>query len=97
MDMAEYRKLPLFAGVSDDQITHLANHLYPKTFRPNTYIITAEQPSETLYIILRGTVKIHLQHSSGRDVIFGIRGPGEVIGEMGLAEGHRRSADVITL
>jgi CRP/FNR family cyclic AMP-dependent transcriptional regulator len=62
-----------------------------------TEIITANQPGEWAYIILEGSVKIHLGQLDGSDVILAILGMGEVVGEMSLVDSLGRSASVTTL
>ncbi len=60
--------------------------------RPAGYLLfkEGEQTTET-YVILKGHVKVT---SGGPDRVMGIRGPGEVVGEMSALDGQPRSADV---
>jgi CRP/FNR family cyclic AMP-dependent transcriptional regulator len=60
-------------------------------------IITAEQPGEVVYFILKGTVKIYMVKADGTTVILAILGPGDVVGEMSLIDSVGRSANVLTL
>jgi len=59
--------------------------------------MTTEQPGEAVYVILSGSAKVHVIRSDGTEVILAILGPGEVVGEMSLADSLGRSADVATL
>jgi CRP-like cAMP-binding protein len=59
-------------------------------------VLTIEQPGEAVYIILRGTVKIHVAQGE-RDVILSILGGGDVLGEMSLIDSVGRSANAVTL
>ena len=58
--------------------------------------MTVEQPGEAVFIILHGTVKIHIEQG-GRDVILSILGGGDLLGEMSLIDSMGRSASALTL
>src|SRR3712207_1765434 len=59
--------------------------------------MTAEEPGEAVYVVLKGSVKVHLFTPDGTEVILAVLGPGEVVGEMSLTDSLGRSADVTTL
>jgi len=58
--------------------------------------MTIEQPGEAVYVILHGTVKIHIEQGE-RDVIIAILGTGDMLGEMSLIDSIGRSASAVTL
>lgn len=89
--------LPLFQNLSSAQLQRLNGMLHRRAFPAGTDIVTAEQPGEVAYIILEGTVKIHIEQSDGSNVILAILGPGEIFGEMSILENIGRSATVVTL
>ena len=93
-DLAE---VPLFQGLEQAQLEKLDGLLHRKRFPAGAEIITVEQPGEVAYVILSGSVKIHVGQSDGSDVILAILGPGELVGEMSLADSLGRSATVVTL
>jgi len=90
-------ELPLFRGLPLEQLAQLNHLLRRKTFPAGAEIITAEQPGEVGYIIVSGTVKIHVEQAEGSDVILAILGAGEIVGEMSLVERMGHSATVVTL
>jgi len=59
-------------------------------------VMTVEQPGEAVYIILHGTVKIHVEQGE-RDVIISVLGSGDLLGEMSLIDSVGRSASALTL
>ena len=90
-----YGELPLFRDLPPEQLERLAGLLHRRTFRTGASLITAEQPGEVAYIILSGTVKIHMEQADGGDVIIAFGGPGDIEGEMSLLDNVQRSANVV--
>jgi len=87
----------LFQGLTQKQWNRLNEYLYGRVFRAGTNIITAEQPGEVVYVILRGAVKIYQDQADGTRVILALLGPGDIVGEMSLIDSAGRSANVITI
>lgn len=90
-------EIPLFRGLTDAQLSKLGTILYRKSFPAGAEIITAEQPGEVLYVILEGSVKVHIEQPDGSDVVLAVLGAGELVGELSLADSLGRSASVVTL
>ena len=67
-----------------------------RSWAANTVLVTEEDRSDALFIILSGRVKAYGSGDDGREVVYGTQGPGEYFGEMTL-DGGPRSASVITL
>ena len=86
----------LFRDLTPAQLTTLHKFLHRRVFPAKTNLITVEQPGGTVYIILHGTVKIHVEQVDGTDVIIAFGGPGDVEGEMSLLGDVDRSANVVT-
>jgi CRP/FNR family transcriptional regulator, cyclic AMP receptor protein len=93
-DLAEF---PLFRGLTPGQLSKLSALLRYKRCPTRTEIITIDQPGEMAYVILDGSVKIHIDQPDGSDVILAILGADEIVGEMSLADSLGRSASVTTL
>jgi CRP/FNR family transcriptional regulator, cyclic AMP receptor protein len=86
----------------------VANHDHPATlrklatrgdlrrFRKGSILIHEGDLGDTLFIVLKGRVKVYCMDEHAREITFGIFGPGEYVGEMAL-DGGPRSASVITL
>lgn len=89
--------IPLFKGLGPAELAWIAQRAHRRVFPAGKDIITVEQPGEAVYIILFGTVKIHVEHADGRDVILSILGVGDTLGEMSLIDNVGRSASVVTL
>ncbi|KNZ33386.1 MAG: Crp/Fnr family transcriptional regulator [Methylibium sp. NZG] len=67
-------------------------HRYPK----DTLLIHEGDRSDALFVILSGKVKAFSTDERDREIVYGIYGPGEYLGEMSL-DGGPRSASVKTL
>ncbi|MEO7852288.1 MAG: Crp/Fnr family transcriptional regulator [Rubrivivax sp.] len=67
-----------------------------RRYRKNTVLITEGDDGDTLYLILSGRLRSFSAADNGREITYGVYGPGEYLGEMSL-DGGRRSASVVTL
>jgi CRP/FNR family transcriptional regulator, cyclic AMP receptor protein len=87
----------LFRGLPADQLSKIEARLRRRTFPAGARVITIEQPGETVYVVLEGSVKVYVTRPDGTEVVLAALGRGELIGEMSLADSLGRSANVITL
>lgn len=88
--------IELFAGLTTSQLDWVARHAHRRVFEAGRNVMTIEQPGEAVYIILHGTVKIHIEQGE-RDVILAILGTGDMLGELSLIDSIGRSASAVTL
>lgn len=86
----------LFEGMTPTQLDWVAQHAHRRNFEAGRNVMTVDQPGEVVYIILHGTVKIHVEQGE-RDVILAILGRGDMLGEMSLIDSVGRSASAVTL
>jgi CRP/FNR family cyclic AMP-dependent transcriptional regulator len=91
------RNVPLFAGLDEQQLGVLARAIVRKSVGRNARIIGAGDPTDSLFIVINGRLKVLMSDDQGREVILSILGPGEFFGEMGLLDDSPRSASVLTL
>jgi CRP/FNR family transcriptional regulator, cyclic AMP receptor protein len=78
-------------------LERLAARMHERSFPAGASVLTAEQPGEAVYMLLGGVVKVHTSLPDGTEVILAVLGPGEVVGEMSVADSLGRSASVTTL
>jgi CRP/FNR family cyclic AMP-dependent transcriptional regulator len=88
--------IALFVGLTPSQLDWVAQHAHRRVFETGRNVMTIEQPGEAVYVILHGTVKIHIEQGE-RDVIIAILGTGDMLGEMSLIDSIGRSASAVTL
>src|SRR5688500_6889082 len=86
----------LFSGLTPTQLDWVAQRAHRRVFEAGRNVMTIEQPGEAVYVILHGTVKIHIEQPE-RDVILAILGSGDMLGEMSLIDSVGRSASAVTL
>jgi CRP/FNR family cyclic AMP-dependent transcriptional regulator len=65
-------------------------------YRKGTLLIEEGDRGDTLFIILQGRLRAFSAGERGREITYGVYGPGEYLGEMSL-DGGPRSASVVTL
>ncbi len=89
--------IPLLGGLASKQLDWVAQRSHRRLFPAGTNVLTFEQPGEAFYIILFGTVKVHIEQTDGRDVVLSMLGSGDTLGEMSLIDSVGHSASAITL
>ncbi len=67
-----------------------------RTYRRGTVIIEEGSLGDALYLVLAGRVKAFSDDARGRELIYGLYGPGDYFGEMTL-DGGPRSASVMAV
>ncbi len=72
-----------------------SDHVQVSWFPPGFYIIEQGEPATSLYLILSGTAEVVQEDADGAMQKVAERGPGEFVGEVGLAYGEPRNANVI--
>jgi CRP/FNR family transcriptional regulator, cyclic AMP receptor protein len=92
---ASLQGIPLFAGMQDEALQPLAEKALIRAFPKNAIIVHEGDVTQSLYLILSGKVRVFLGDESGKELIVGIKGPGDYFGEMALDE-KPRSASVMT-
>ena len=90
------KAVSLFSGLSQEEISALAESAIVRTFPKNTIVVTEGERSDSLYVLLSGRVKVFVSDEHGRDLVVNTKGAGEYFGELALDEGPR-SASVATL
>lgn len=82
----------LFAGLPHADVERVAAQWTAKTISAGTILFSAQQPGDGAYVIVRGTIKLHIEQWDGSDVFIDIAGAGDVLGEMSIVENMTRSA-----
>lgn len=91
------KQVPLFAGLTDEDVRELMEVARKRTFRSGEVIFHRDDPGQVLYVIKEGKVKISLVSPDGQEIVLAVLGKGECFGEFAILDGLSRSADAITL
>jgi phosphoserine phosphatase RsbU/P len=76
--------VPLFATIPADEQAQLATELEQIVCPAGTVLVREGEPGDGMYIVLAGTFEIVKELGKSEERLFGRRGAGEVVGEMGL-------------
>ena len=68
-----------------------------RVFRRGQVVFTRGDPSDTLFVVISGRVKVVVRSADGGELTLTIIQPGGVFGELGVADGGPRSADADAL
>jgi len=90
------KAIPLFSGLTAPEMDSLADAAIVRTFLKNAIVVTEDDRSDSLYVLLSGRVKVFVSDENGRDFVLNVMEQGEYFGELALDEGPR-SASVATL
>ncbi len=77
-----------------EPLRQLAQRGEVKHFRKQQRLIEEGTHGDTLFVILAGRLRAYSADERGREIVYGIHGPGEYLGEMSL-DGGPRSASVV--
>lgn len=90
-------QVDLLKGLRSEEIQRVADHAVATTAHKDQYIYFPEQPSNVVFFLKRGRVKIATMGEDGKEVIKAVLYPGEVFGELGLAGEERRRDHAVAL
>ena len=94
---AVLKAVPLFSSFPEDQLRMLTTVVARKSVPRSTTVMAGGDPTDSLYIVLSGRLKVMMSDAEGKEVILTILGPGEFFGEMGLIDDEPRSASVVAI
>ena len=84
------------AALNDQLLQAMADRGGVKTFPASAVLVNEDDDSDSIFILLKGKVKVYGAGANGREVVYTTLGPGEYFGEMTL-DGGPRSASVMTM
>ena len=90
MDPARLQKIPVFAGLSDDELRHVAQLAAEVSVEAGKELVREGDYAYDVLAIEEGTARVE---RDGR--VVAELGPGDVVGEMGVLERSQRNATVV--
>jgi CRP-like cAMP-binding protein len=91
MDPARLQKIPVFAGLSDDELRHVAQLAAEVSVEAGKELVREGDYAYDVLAIEEGTARVE---RDGR--VVAELGPGDVVGEMGVLERSQRNATVVS-
>ena len=96
-DEIELEPGTFLALLSDGDREELAGLGRRAGFGGGEHLMHQGEPGDRVIIVREGHVKATFIDGRGREMVFGFRGPGELLGELSYADGGPRSGNVITV
>ena len=90
---AALRGSRLFAELPQADVAALAATSRSVELAPGEVLMSEGSPPDAMYVVTEGEVEISRQ-STGAELLLNVCGPGDLIGELGVAHGRPRSATV---
>lgn len=91
------RKVPLFAGLDAERLAALARRATTRRLAAREELFHRGDRAEQVYVVGRGRLKVVSLSPEGDEVMLALLGAGEVVGELPMLTGGRRTASVTAL
>lgn len=75
------REIPIFSGVSDDELNNIFPLLKERNFKKNHILMFENDESEDIYLIRSGILKVFRLHEE-KEIVLSLALPGEILGEV---------------
>jgi CRP/FNR family transcriptional regulator, cyclic AMP receptor protein len=96
-DPFEPQHVPFLGQLGVKDAEALLQRMRRRVVSKSSPILRAGAAGEDVIVVLEGRVKLVAAGAGGREVVLAIRGPGELIGEMAVFGGMRRTATVVAV
>ena len=84
----------LFAGLSETEITFLAQRAVPRKFSSGEIVFNEGDPCAGMYVVQSGSVRIFKTSAGGREQVLSLEGPGGSVAELPVFDGGNYPASV---
>lgn len=91
------RRTPLFATLDQDAAQSLRASMNEIELARGDLLFHEGDPGDSLYVVLRGKIKLGRTSGDGRENLVAVLGPGEMFGELSLFDPGPRSAGATAL
>jgi CRP/FNR family cyclic AMP-dependent transcriptional regulator len=85
-----------FAHLDEQSLRGLAPGGAVRSYPRNVVVVSEGDPTDSLYVVMSGRVKVFVADENGREVVVNTIGAGDFFGELVL-DGQARAASVMTL
>jgi CRP/FNR family cyclic AMP-dependent transcriptional regulator len=91
------KSVPMFGTFPENHLRELAAMVVRRSAPRGSVIMRLGDPTDSLYIVISGRLKVMVGEADGKEAILAMLGPGEFFGEMGLIDDGPRSATVVAV
>lgn len=91
------KRFNLFDTIDHEEMKHLSDMMVDSKYGKKQPIYLAGDPSENLYLLKTGRVKISRVDESGKEITLTLLEPGEIFGELGLFDDSPRETAATAL
>ena len=84
----------LFNGLSEPELTFLAQRAVPRTFSPGEMVFSEGDTCAGMYVVESGSIRIFKTSTGGREQVLSIDGPGSSVAELPVFDGGNYPASV---
>ncbi|GAB4488517.1 MAG: Crp/Fnr family transcriptional regulator [Thermodesulfovibrionales bacterium] len=95
--MFDIRKVPIFDSLSEQDAQEISPYLAADRFRKKETIFSEGDPSEWLYIVSKGKVKITKISQEGKEIILELISPPDYFGGIAVVRGFPYPANAIAM
>ncbi len=87
----------LLTYLDPDELPILLTGGITRSFPGGDLLLREGDPTNHVFVLVAGWVRVYTTTMDGREVLLGLRGPGDVIGDLAALHGWSRTASVRTL
>ncbi|MBW6509025.1 MAG: Crp/Fnr family transcriptional regulator [Desulfuromonadales bacterium] len=91
------KKMPPFSQLSEDELNRLMKSADMIRYKRNAVVYVAHDPSDRVFVICDGRVKLSRSSSEGREVVLDILVAGEMFGEMVICGESLRTHSAVAI
>ena len=88
--------VPLFSGLPKEALAEIEQHGSVKSYKKNVIVINQDDETYSLYVILKGSVKVFVSGEDGREAVLNHQQAGDYFGDLALIDKQPRVASVMT-
>jgi CRP-like cAMP-binding protein len=95
--MDDLSRLPFFRGFTPETLSPLAAVARWRPYAPGQVVMEAGDPTQEVFFIVEGEVRVVSRSSGGHEMILNELGPGSFFGEIAAIDAAPRSAGIVAL
>jgi CRP/FNR family transcriptional regulator len=95
--MIDLKKIPIFNTLNASDAEEVSPYLIPTRFKKKEVIFSEGDPSDWLYVVIQGKVKITKLSSGGKEIILEIISPMDFFGGVAVIRGFPYPANAVAM